>query len=131
MPTKLLHGWNPLDRSTLMLDAVRGLMEGENEPTRKEVEVYLGQLEAKREQAFINRVKYTAKMKENFDKHANPVEFKVNDLIMVLDSTICPQHSQKLKARWFGPFKIVGKRGNIDGEESANAHSWVLETLTG
>ncbi|KAH8930387.1 hypothetical protein BT69DRAFT_1291921 [Atractiella rhizophila] len=131
MPTELLHGWNPSDRRMLTSEDVRDLVEGDKEPTRKEIEVYLGQLEAKREQAFINRDKYTAKMKENFDKHANLVNFKVNDLVMVMDSTIRTQHSRKLEARWFGPFKIVGKRGNIDGEESANAQSWILETLTG
>ncbi|KAH8923249.1 hypothetical protein BT69DRAFT_1297317 [Atractiella rhizophila] len=82
-------------------------------------------------QLFMVSFRYMAKMKENFEKHANPVNFKVNDLVMVLDSTIHTQHSRKLEVRWFGPFKSVRKRGNIDGEELANVQSWILEPLTG
>ncbi|KAH8926871.1 hypothetical protein BT69DRAFT_1294538 [Atractiella rhizophila] len=101
--------WNPLDRCTFTPEDVSDLVECEKELTRKEVKVYLGQLEAKREQAFINRVKYMAKMKENFDKHVDPVEFKVNDLVRVLDSTIRTQHSRKLEVRWLDCSKSFGK----------------------
>ncbi|KAH8930310.1 hypothetical protein BT69DRAFT_1291864 [Atractiella rhizophila] len=106
---------------------VRDFAEEGKKPSRKEIEVYLGQMEAKREHAFTNRVKYMTKMKENFDKHAHPVNFKLGEHLMVLDSIIRTQHSRKLEAQWIGPFRITGKRGNVKGEESTNVQSWILE----
>ncbi|KAH8924764.1 hypothetical protein BT69DRAFT_1296174 [Atractiella rhizophila] len=53
-------------------------VEKGKEPSRKEIEVYLGQMKVKKEQAFTNRVKYTTKKKENFNEHL--VNFKLGEL---------------------------------------------------
>lgn len=65
-----------------------------------------------------NLRKAQARMKQNADKHRTEREFAVGDWVYLRlqpyrQSTISARRSQKLAARYFGPFQVLEKTGTV------------------
>lgn len=118
-PVELLFGKRLGLSETPTIEDVRDAVAG---PTADEIEAFLARREDAREHAAFNRNEWQKRNREETDAGRQPPRFEPGDLVLVQDSRLATQHSEKLAPRWSKVARVVEPAR----EDSS---SWILAEL--